>query len=108
MTQSALAASLGITFQQVQKYESAATRISASMLAKAAAALDVRIDELFPDRAEAADENTLVNQLITSARGGEELLLAYADIPSTKLRRAILAMTRAMAKHPPQVENARA
>jgi transcriptional regulator with XRE-family HTH domain len=70
VTQSALAASLGITFQQVQKYECAATRISASMLAKAASALGVQVAEFFPDQAEAVHENLLMNQLITSARGG--------------------------------------
>lgn len=39
LSQQALAESLGVTFQQVQKYERGANRISASMLTRAAKAL---------------------------------------------------------------------
>lgn len=38
-SQQALAEAIGVTFQQVQKYESGANRVSASMLARIAAAL---------------------------------------------------------------------
>eukprot|EP01030_Chromulinospumella_sphaerica_P018650 gene18650-18520_t len=40
LTQTALAEALGITFQQVQKYERGANRVSASMLVRAAKRLD--------------------------------------------------------------------
>jgi transcriptional regulator with XRE-family HTH domain len=42
VSQQALGSALGITFQQVQKYERGANRISASMLARAAHTLGVR------------------------------------------------------------------
>ena len=47
MTQSQLAASIGITFQQVQKYERGVNRVAASRLHDAAIALDTDISYFF-------------------------------------------------------------
>ena len=49
LSQSDLAKQLGVKFQQVQKYESASNRISASKLKMAAETLDVSILDLFRD-----------------------------------------------------------
>lgn len=49
MSQTALADQLGITFQQLQKYESAANRISASRLYEISRILDVPIEWFFTD-----------------------------------------------------------
>ena len=49
LSQSDLAKQLGVKFQQVQKYESASNRISASKLKIAAETLDVSILDLFSD-----------------------------------------------------------
>ena len=46
LSQSALAEALGLTFQQVQKYERGANRVSASMLVKIAAKLDTTVGAL--------------------------------------------------------------
>lgn len=46
-SQQALAQAIGVSFQQVQKYESGANRVSASMLVRIAAALGVSVAELF-------------------------------------------------------------
>lgn len=48
MTQTDLANVIGVKFQQVQKYETGANRISASKLADIARALDVDITVFFP------------------------------------------------------------
>ena len=47
LTQQQLAQSCGVTFQQIQKYECAACRLSANMLWKLACALDVEISYFF-------------------------------------------------------------
>jgi len=47
VTQAVLAASIGITFQQLQKYENGTNRISASRLYLASKALDVKVDWFF-------------------------------------------------------------
>jgi transcriptional regulator with XRE-family HTH domain len=51
MSQERLARELGVTFQQVQKYERGFNRVSASMLYRAAQALDVPVSAFF-DRLE--------------------------------------------------------
>ncbi|MBL4789767.1 MAG: helix-turn-helix transcriptional regulator [Kordiimonadaceae bacterium] len=47
ITQADLAESIGLTFQQVQKYERASNRISASKLVEIAGVLDVPVADLF-------------------------------------------------------------
>ena len=47
MSQSALAESLGLTFQQVQKYERGANRVSASMLFKTSQKLEAPVSYFF-------------------------------------------------------------
>lgn len=49
LTQAQLAKALGVTFQQVQKYESGANRVSASRLWMAAHCLGLPINGFFPD-----------------------------------------------------------
>lgn len=47
ITQEALARDCGVTFQQIQKYEGAVSRVSAHMLWKLACALQVEINYFF-------------------------------------------------------------
>jgi len=47
MSQSTLGTALGLTFQQVQKYEKASNRLSASMMLKAAHCLGIEPSDLF-------------------------------------------------------------
>jgi transcriptional regulator with XRE-family HTH domain len=47
LSQTALGDAFGITFQQIQKYESGKNRISASLLYRAAGLLDVPISHFF-------------------------------------------------------------
>lgn len=47
MTQSDLAAKLGVGFQQIQKYESGVNRTTAARLYEIATALEMRVGEVF-------------------------------------------------------------
>lgn len=47
MSQTKLASTVGVTFQQIQKYEKGTNRVSASMLYELAAALDVSVADFF-------------------------------------------------------------
>jgi transcriptional regulator with XRE-family HTH domain len=49
MSQTALASAIGVTFQQLQKYEKAANRISASKLFDISKALDVDVGTFFSE-----------------------------------------------------------
>jgi transcriptional regulator with XRE-family HTH domain len=55
LTQERLAEQLGVSFQQLHKYESGSNRISSSMLYRAAKALGVSIQYFFTDAVEIAE-----------------------------------------------------
>lgn len=60
MSQTVLADAVGVTFQQIQKYEKGVNRVSASTLMDVAQALDVGVADLLPlenGNAEAAELN---------------------------------------------------
>jgi transcriptional regulator with XRE-family HTH domain len=82
MSQAALAAAVGVSFQQVQKYESGANRVSASMLSKIAETLEVQIAELFGAGA-GGGVSGLTDEIATllSVVGALELLRSYARLP---------------------------
>jgi transcriptional regulator with XRE-family HTH domain len=65
-----LASQIGVTYQQVQKYESGLNRISASMLARIARILDVRIGDFFPeeDGSQPTEANPADHQCLAIAR----------------------------------------
>ena len=87
MTQSQLGELVGIRFQQVQKYETGANRISASRMWDIAAAMEVPVSFFFegldgqaPDTGEARGD-------ILTDKEAIELLRAYYAIPENQRRR---------------------
>ena len=99
LSQTALADALGISFQQIQKYERGTNRISASTLVRAARALDVQPADLLPGT-DAPPRPEQVGPLL-HVRGADQLLRGYAALPSDGLRRAILNIVLA-SKDPAQ------
>jgi len=55
LSQARLGSTVGVTFQQIQKYEKGANRIGPSRLAKIATALEVPISRLFDTSASSTD-----------------------------------------------------
>lgn len=105
ISQTTLAESVGVRFQQVQKYESGANRVSASRLLMIAETLGVPISYFFQgldsavdsDNAEAATprSTTPINAL-TDARVGE--ILALVETLPTEQQMAVLAFLRTLSK----------
>ena len=93
-SQTQLANALGITFQQVQKYERGANRVSASMLVKIAAKLETTVAALVGEDGQAPVEAIIYAQLSTP--GATELLAAYAQISDGEARRALLTITEGL------------
>lgn len=100
MTQGELAATLGLQFQQIQKYECSASRISASRLHLLAAALRVPISYFlleFPNNAVASwsetDRAAMATAELLSEKETRELLQAYAKLPD-RIRRRIREFTK--------------
>lgn len=104
VSQERLAEALGLTFQQVQKYERGANRISASKLYDIARFLSAPISYFFEgltDPSHGADaqhdatsEQHVHGFLMTSE--GLELAAAFPRIGRSKLRRRILDLVRAL------------
>ncbi len=96
LSQSDLAARLGVSFQQVQKYERGANRVAASTLLAAARALNVTIGWLVGEDAELdRGEEDIVQAL--SRPGALELLEAFNRIPDNRARQALVSLAREMA-----------
>jgi transcriptional regulator with XRE-family HTH domain len=98
LSQVALAEAVGLTFQQIQKYERGSNRISFSRLVEIAEALSCQLSDLADGliAASPADELEHLNALLAKA-GALEMLEAYAALPSQDLRRAVLQHSRALA-----------
>ena len=86
ISQTELGAAIGISFQQVQKYERGTNRVSISALYGMAAALGVAPVELLPGPPPAG-----------AVPGGDELLRIFRDLPDT-LRDVTLGFVRSMAE----------
>ena len=99
MSQQALAAAVGITFQQIQKYERGANRVSASMLARIAQALDIPVAELFGANDGARGVTDELAALLGEP-GALELLRAYVRLPRPA-RAALIAFLATLGKATP-------
>jgi transcriptional regulator with XRE-family HTH domain len=97
LSQVALAEVVGLTFQQIQKYERGSNRISFSRLVEVAEALTCQLSDLAEGliAASPADELEHLNALLAKA-GALEMLEAYASLPTQDLRRAVLQHCRAL------------
>jgi transcriptional regulator with XRE-family HTH domain len=103
MSQSTLGEYLGITFQQVQKYERGANRISASMLVKAARALDcpggVLLGDPGPQDPKGSQQDDAMQaelNALLATPGAVELLRGFARIPQGESRAGLLAIVRGL------------
>lgn len=99
ISQSALAERLGITFQQVQKYENGRNRMSASRLQQLAIVLGVRPEFFFETTRIAGEdsETAAINKFIAST-DGLNLMQAFGRIRSRKLRRALVDFMEELAR----------
>lgn len=96
ISQGTLAERIGVSFQQVQKYERGANRVSGSTLVAAARALETSVGWLVGEDGAISDvADDLVQALAIT--GAVELLEAYAAIPRASARAALTALAREMA-----------
>lgn len=100
MSQEALGECVGITFQQIQKYEKGTNRCSASRMQQIADIFDTPIEELFRgvkrNRPDAERKPSEVLKLGRS-KDGLALARAYNAIGSIRLRKAALEIVAAAA-----------
>jgi transcriptional regulator with XRE-family HTH domain len=97
LSQSSLGEAIGVSFQQIQKYERGTNRVSFSTMVRICDALGCHVSDLVSE----------VEQLgVGASRGGDTLtqpeaapmLEALAEIRSPGVRRAVLELARSLAK----------
>lgn len=105
MSQEKLGDSLGITFQQVQKYEKGANRIGASRLQNIASVLNTPVAFFFEDApvtsgiASGMDESSSANYVVDflSSTEGLHLNRAFVKIKDATVRKKIIDLVKALA-----------
>jgi transcriptional regulator with XRE-family HTH domain len=104
LSQEKLGESLGITFQQIQKYEKGMNRVGASRLQAIGNILNVPVTFFFDDMPGQSDkpkgfdeesETTYVVGFLNSSEG-IQLARAFAKITDAKIRRKILDLVRTL------------
>lgn len=101
ISQERLGKEIGVSFQQVQKYENGTNRIGAGRLAEISKVLDVPVAYFFtggssaaPAESDRADARAMLNE-----PGANELLQAYSQIGSLALRNAVVRLARDIASN---------
>jgi transcriptional regulator with XRE-family HTH domain len=99
MNQATLAQRLGVTFQQVQKYEGGANRVSASRLADVARILDVPVPHFFADLPAGRNEPVARRKKRERMEQSEtiELLRFYYGIADDMVRKHVLDIVKRLA-----------
>ncbi len=105
LSQSDLADKIGVTFQQVQKYEKGANRVGASRLSQIAAVLDVSVGELFEQSRQKPGDATSPFKLLAEP-GAVRVLKAYVQTPDPRVRRAIVNLIEGIASRSASRERA--
>jgi transcriptional regulator with XRE-family HTH domain len=99
ISQTALGEHVGITFQQIQKYEKGVNRVGAGRLQRIAKALDVPVSFFFEgaqgSSAEAENINSSLRFLESAA--AVRVVRAFAEIDDQKIRQAIVALIEEIA-----------
>ncbi len=106
MSQEKLGESLGITFQQIQKYEKGTNRVGASRLQNISSILNVPVSFFFEDApgdngvgAGGSDDSSSPNYVVDflSSSEGLQLNRAFVKISDPKVRRRIVDLVKALA-----------
>lgn len=107
MSQEKLGDAIGLTFQQVQKYERGANRIGASRLFDLSRVLDVPVSFFFEDLSPAAGGDSAAQTKASGTDGYQpnplmkretlELVRAFLRIADPQIRRRLFDLTKAIA-----------
>jgi transcriptional regulator with XRE-family HTH domain len=98
MTQHALGDALGVTVQQVQKYEKGVSRVGAGRLAKTAKVLRVPVANLLGADKDTGPADSALGLL--GRRGALRLLRAFSKLSDDKMRRSVVQLVERIAAGP--------
>jgi transcriptional regulator with XRE-family HTH domain len=101
ISQTELGNAVGVTVQQIQKYENGANRVGSSRLFKIAGVLEVPIGRFFDNAATASDGSAagpVVTDLLNSPYA-VQMLKAFARLPSDSMRRSLVVLAERISEH---------
>jgi transcriptional regulator with XRE-family HTH domain len=99
LSQTALGQLIGVSCQQVQKYEGGHNRISASRLHGLALALGLPVEAFFPERPGEADTPELTTlRAVTATPEGQALAAGFARIEDRAVRQALTRLVEVLAR----------
>lgn len=105
ISQTALGQHLGITFQQVQKYERGVNRIGASRLQKISELLKIPVSSLFDDLpgSERINTNNPLNEFVEflGTTLGQRLVRGFMKIGDKNVRTHLVRLIEGIAEHTP-------
>jgi transcriptional regulator with XRE-family HTH domain len=106
LSQEKLGEKLGITFQQIQKYEKGTNRVGASRLQAMSDALEVPVSFFFPESSPSGpagvqEESATFMMDFMSTSEGLDLTRAFIRIQNPKVRRKVVELVRALAEDKP-------
>jgi transcriptional regulator with XRE-family HTH domain len=110
LSQTTLADNLGVTFQQVQKYEKGINRVGAGRLTKIAHALSVPVGTLLGAEDEGkASRNASPSAdsplMLLTTPGARQLLRSYGKLKDGETRRWIVGLVENLAQQKPSSED---
>lgn len=99
MSQQTLANGIGVTFQQVQKYENGTNRVSASRMQQIARVLQIPVASLYEDIElnAPAPATTVDLEAVLSTKDGVALIAAFAKLKDSKVRQGLVNLVRTLA-----------
>ena len=98
MSQTELANNLGVTFQQVQKYEKGVNRVGAGRLSRIADVLNVPVSFFFSgDMNPAPADSAGTGLSFLETAGAVRLVRAYSTIEDPQIRRALVDLAEEIA-----------
>jgi transcriptional regulator with XRE-family HTH domain len=97
LSQSELGDAIGVTFQQVQKYEKGTNRVGSSRIVKLAIALGVPVNRLFSDGGKevVSGKGEIVTDLLAKPYA-IRMLKALANTPNNKTRLLLVELTESI------------
>lgn len=100
ISQTALGQKVGVTFQQVQKYEKGVNRVGAGRLQQIADVLGVPVDFFFDKSRDGRSPATEVAETsfdFLQTAGAVRLVRAYSEIQDPELRRSLVTLAESIA-----------
>ncbi|UGY13723.1 helix-turn-helix domain-containing protein [Bradyrhizobium septentrionale] len=100
ISQEELGRMLGLSFQQIQKYEKGANRITSSRLQQIAKIFECDVADLLPEQKKGKKIQTLSNlDRVAATRDGMRLIDSFAGIKNDVMRAAVVELARRFSGH---------